>query len=145
MFWWWERLDQRNFYPNYRTVSGFIADIPWNSGEIKAAEASCSEDDVRVIGLRTTQSAWLWLFNRDASWNKSVVEGRAPTAVTTAELHIEGVGSGQFEIQWINSWTGELIDTVQVNHKSGELLKLRVPAFERDIAVRLKLGGGQPR
>ncbi|HEY5913608.1 MAG TPA: DUF5060 domain-containing protein [Verrucomicrobiae bacterium] len=51
MFWWWERLDQRNFYPHYRSLSRFIAEVPWTGGELRSITARCSEPRVRVVGL----------------------------------------------------------------------------------------------
>ena len=38
MFWWWERLDQRNHYHHYRPLADFVADIPWTTAGLQSAQ-----------------------------------------------------------------------------------------------------------
>jgi hypothetical protein len=133
MFWWWERLDQRNAYPVYRPVSRFIADVPWTRGELKPAAATCSDARLRLVGLQTRDRAWLWLFNPEASWTKVAVEKRLPSRITGATMEVKALSGGTCRVRWVDPRQGDLISEQKLLLLNG-ILRLAVPDFDRDIA-----------
>ena len=133
MFWWWERLDQREAYPVYRPVSRFIADVPWTGGKLKPVAATCSNARLRLAGLQTRDRAWLWLFNPEASWTRIAVEKRLPSRITNATMEVKALSAGTFRVRWVDPRQGALISEQKLPLQNG-VLRLAVPGFDRDIA-----------
>jgi len=133
LFWWWERLDQRDFYPQYRPLSRFLADVPWTGGELRAATGQSSDPRIRTVGLRAGRRSWLWLFNREAAWEKIVVQQRAPAPVRGAKLALSDCPDGAYMVQWWDTRVGKVLrrDTAAA---SGGLLRLSPPEFSHDLA-----------
>ncbi len=136
MPWWWERLDERDHYPDYRPLSRFIADVPWNGGEVRAFTGESAKGAVRVVGLRTKSQAWVWFFHRAAAWKHIVTEKQAPAAVTAAAFELEDLPAGDYSVQWWNTSTGEVVDRASVRSEQGRLA-LTAPEFTHDIACRV--------
>lgn len=136
LYWWWERLDQRNAYPIYGPLSTFLRDVPWNSGEIEVVSVPVKDERLRVTGLRAQNRAWLWVFNREASWEKIVVDRSAPSRIEGAVLELEGVPSGRYRVTWVDTRNGAVLD-VEEQMAAGGNLRLAPPAFTQDIACRV--------
>ncbi len=136
MFWWWERLDQRNFYPQYLPLSRFLADVPWTGGQLQPLQCKCSDSLVRVIGLRTPDHAWLWLFNRQASWSKIVLEKQTASAVSNAQISLPNFAIGNYAIQWWDPHKGSVVRQETCEKKNASLL-IVAPEFSRDLACRI--------
>ncbi len=136
MFWWWERLDQRNAYPIYRPLSRFIANVPWTCGQVKSATLTCSNRQVRPVGLQTTDQAWLWLFNPEASWARIAIAKRLPARIAGAKLEVNGLAGGTCRIRWLDPRQGTVVCEEKLPLREG-VLRLSVPDFERDIACAI--------
>jgi len=137
LFWWWERLDERNVYPLYQPVSRFIADVPWNSGTVQPLATQCSNETMRRIGLRAGERAWLWCFDPEASWARVVTQRQVPPECENLVLELPGFHQPSYQIVWSDTRTGKALrqDTVQPDHG---ILRIAVPAFRRDIACRIR-------
>jgi hypothetical protein len=136
MFWWWDRLDQRTVYPQYRPLSAFIRDVPWNSGEIQPVAVKCSDETLQVLGLRAGHRNWLWLFNPAASWSGIVIGQHAPGEIQGASVRLEHVPSGHYRVEWWDTHTGTLISKEARLAVDGELV-VTPPSFTEDIACKL--------
>jgi hypothetical protein len=137
MFWWWERLDERNVYPLYRPVSRFIADVPWNGGEVRPLVARCSDEHVRMVGLRAGNRAWLWLFDPAASWAHVVTEGKTPPERAGLTLDLADYPAQNYRVAWWDTRRGEVLRRETVHTTA--TLHLAVPTFRGDIACRVGL------
>lgn len=133
MFWWWERLDQRNAYPLYRPLSRFMATVPWNSGELRAAAVTCSDARLRVVGLQSTDRAWLWLFNPEACWTKVAIEKHLPARITGLGLGLKNLPRAGYRTRWIDTHTGALVSEDLLPAADGPL-RLSVPDFTGSLA-----------
>lgn len=138
LFWWWERLDQRSFYPAYRSLTRFIRDIPWTSGTIRDAVLSTGQDRLRLVGLRTDNAAWLWVFDREASWNRIVGGAGEPSPVRDSAITLDGLPDGPCRVEWWDTRRGEVL---RQEHAEviGQRLTLGLPEFRRDIAARVRM------
>jgi hypothetical protein len=105
---------------------------------VRTVASTCSDERVRVVGLRAADRAWLWLFNREASWNKSVVEAKTPHPVSGAQLVLTDVPTGSFEVTWTDPWTGETLESAKATAEADGALRIRAPNFQRDIAARIR-------
>jgi hypothetical protein len=133
MFWWWERLDQHNFYPHYRPLSRFIADVPWNSGEVKEASVSTMAPSARVLGLTARNRAWLWVWNREAAWNTIVLAGRKPSQLSGVVLEVANFPSGAYTLRWLDTQSGAMLREEKACVQDGSL-RVTAPPFVRDVA-----------
>jgi hypothetical protein len=136
MFWWWERLDQRNFYTHYKPLSRFVADVPWNSGRVALASVDCSTEGVRVLGLKAQDQAWLWLYHRESAWANAVSAGRTPTAVTNAIVVLKDMPAGLFRVRWSDTREGGTLREESLASEGG-ILQITAPPFTHDVACRV--------
>jgi hypothetical protein len=135
-FWWWERLDQANVYPLYGRLSQFLADVPWNSGWIKPAAATASGVELILLGMRTPDRVWLWMFDPRASWRETVTLGKTPPLVRSAVLTLLECESGPWKIRWWDTHKGIWSEEAKRPAQDGKL-SLQIPDFTGDIAVQL--------
>jgi hypothetical protein len=136
LFWWWDRLDPRNVYPMYRPFSKFVADVPWTSGEIKAAPATPSNTRLTVVGLQAGKRGWLWFFDQNASWSKIVMEKQPPGPIEKAEIELKPWPDGPCSIQWWDTKEGQVIGDETRTAQNGSL-RLAAPVFTRDVACKI--------
>jgi len=134
LFWWWERIDQRGGYTNYATVSRFIADVPWNGGEVQRLEARCSEPAMRVIGLRAGKRAWIWIFDPASSWQRVAVEKQEPPERGDLVVEIPWPFTSARAEWWHTRGGGANAHKEAAREGT---LRLVVPSFQRDIAGRV--------
>ena len=136
MYWWWDRLDQRNVYPIYRPLSRFIADVPWTSGQVQPAAIICADERLRMAGLQAKDRAWLWFFSRDASWQKVVIEKGTPAVVAKAEAQLQNLPNGSYRIQWFDTREAKELGEERRVAEDG-VLQIEAPNFVRDIACKI--------
>jgi hypothetical protein len=136
MYWWWERLDQRDVYPTYRPVRDFIADVPWNGGEVQAASVAAGDERVRAVGLRAGSRMWLWLFRRTASWQNVVIEKRTPSQAENVEVELQELPAGPYRLQWWDTREGKVLLEKKASVVNGKL-RVAAPPFVRDIACKI--------
>ena len=136
LFWWWDRLDQRHHYPLYRPLSRFLAEVPWTSGDICPFQGLAAGERVRVIGLRARERAWIWLFNREAAWDRVVVQQKTPSWVAGAEFVLENQPGRRARLEWWNTDTGQVQREERVQVEQGQL-RLHIPDFATDIALKI--------
>jgi hypothetical protein len=137
LFWWWERLDERNVYPFYRPVSAFVADVPWTSGDVKPVALGLDDRRLRVVGLQAQDRVWLWLFHRAASWKETITGKRLPTELSDIALELRELPEGAYRVEWWDTRTGGILRSDQIESRERGL-RLTAPTFTRDLAVKVK-------
>jgi hypothetical protein len=135
--WWWERMDERDVYPLYRSVSAFVADVPWTGGELRAVTLGTADERLRIVGLQATDRAWLWLFHRAAAWEHVVTQQQTPPELSDAAVELRGLPAGNYHLEWWDTRTSEILKTDQSEADPGGL-RLVAPAFSRDLAVKVR-------
>lgn len=136
MFWWWETLDQMGAYREYRALAGFLADVPWTTGELGEAAAEVRGATVRVVGLSGKACAYLWLSDPQATWHAAVVEKKKPGEIRGGTLEVRGLAPGRYRVTWWDTREGKVLSEETAEAKDGPL-RLSVPAFTRDVACKL--------
>lgn len=135
--WWWERLDERDHYRHYRPLSRFLADVPWTGGELRPFTDETAGGAVRVVGLQTSEAAWVWCFHRAAAWRRQVTEGRPPGTVREARVRLRGLRPGTYRVQWWDPQTGNIREggTLALTGEEGHL---PTPEFAWDLALKVR-------
>jgi hypothetical protein len=135
-FWWWETLDQQDAYRHYRPLARFLADLPFTTAGLKEVAATVSTEEVRPVGLQGSDCAYVWLFHRQATWWNQVVDRKTPTEVRGATLEIRGLKPGSYRALWWDTSEGKPLREPAAAG-TGQPLRLEIPAFSRDIAVKI--------
>lgn len=135
LFWWWELLDPTDAYRHYAPLSKFMADVPLDAG-LEATSARAAGGDLRVIGLQGRGSAYLWLFNPQATWWNRVVEKKTPGTVASARLELPGLPPGTYRILWWDTDRGVAIHESEVKLQTGNLT-VEIPSFANDLACKI--------
>ena len=135
MFWWWEMLDPMDAYQHYRPLSEFLRDVPFTTAGLKNTGATAG-NPLRVLGLQGKDSAWLWLSDPQATWWNIVVEKKTPPEVRGAALEVPGLAPGSYRVTWWDTRRGKTVKEEKSSAAKGTL-RLRVPAFSRDIACKI--------
>jgi hypothetical protein len=133
MHWYWDDIHKRDLYGHYAPVSRFVADIPFTTAKLQAAEAACDRG-LRVVGLQGPDHAYVWVQDPASTWQRAA-DGEKPGRIEGAALTIKGL-AGAFRVQWWDTWKGAPIAEQTVRAEDGAV-RLTVPAFSRDVACRL--------
>jgi hypothetical protein len=97
--------------------------------------------NVLVCGMQSESVAVLWLQNRESSWYNHARDAVQP--VDAFRLAARGLSDGLHDVQWWDSWKGELIRTDQVEVRDG-VLPLTVPPLKTDIALKIRASKDDP-
>lgn len=135
--WWWERLDQRDVYSQYRPLSKFLTDVPWTSGNLQPLKLETGNPDVRGMGLRADTKGWLWIFHREGSWAKMVIAKHPPDTVSKAHTTVKDMPNGIYAVRWWHTVDGTITREERVPAANGSL-QLSPPDFAQDIACDFK-------
>jgi hypothetical protein len=150
MFWWWDQLDRQDAYGHYRPLAAFLADVSFEGlqqtratvfslGVLKDNEQLC------LLGYQGNDSAYVWLFNPQATWWNLVIEKQRqgasplgqPTEIKGTTINIQGLQPGDYRVEWWHTYEGKIIEKEQVSFMGGAL-RVLVPPFSRDIACKIR-------
>lgn len=92
--------------------------------------------DVLVCGMKTPGLAMLWLQNKRSSWYNHGGGGDVGR-VDAFELAVEGLDDGRYQLQWWETWKGQVRRTEEVHVRGGRLV-LTLPSLDSDVAVKIK-------
>ncbi len=92
--------------------------------------------DVQTYGLSDGEMAVLWLKDTNSNWYQEL-NGGPIGPWRGVEVALPEMKPGAYAVEWWNTWTGKVMSTERRQAPAGELI-LRVPDFERDLAVKIK-------
>ena len=129
--WYWEKLDELNGYHDFKSLRDFADRIPLNSTSmltVSTSDINLNNTKVKAWGYREDDCAYLWLYDTDfTQYNKSA------SAIENLTLSV-ALNNGIYKVEWINTWTGEIISQSTATAHNG-VLELSAPAWCKDVAV----------
>ncbi len=134
MFWWWDQLDRQDIYHHYRPLSAFLADVSFAG--LRPIKATASDARLRLVGYGGSDRAYLWLADKNAIWWNLVVDKQQPAEIEGANVAIEGLDPGAYNVTWWLTFEGRTILNERISLAKGTL-RIPVPPFERDIACKV--------
>jgi hypothetical protein len=136
MTWWWESIHLANLYPHWSALAAFLQGIDIGRTNMRPAQFEGASDAVLPFGVSSGQAALVWLLGRACDWpdGAMVVE---PPPVVGAKVTLTGVEDGPWSVEWWDTLTGKRLAQGEASARGGALL-LEAPAFQADIAARLK-------
>lgn len=132
--WYWDDVQRRDLYHNYRGISAFAAQVPWTSGRLRQAVAACDKG-LRTVGLAGDNGVYLWISDPGATWWPVAMEGRLPQPIEGAVMQVE-LPAGAYQIEWWDTRKGEVTARQQVQSAEGRV-SVAVPRFAGDVACRI--------
>jgi len=138
MFWWWDRLDRMDAYPNYRPVAGFAEVIPFTRKTLQPVVGRDDRAGLRVLGLAAEGCGYYWIVRDRGTW-LSRLRGEGLPESAPATVTLPGLAPGHYQVTWWDTWKGVKVMTESLDVQSeGEAGKVRTPAFATDIAVQVE-------
>lgn len=140
MSWWWDNVvDPRDQYFHFGPVAAFVRGVDFAGQEFAVTTADTTAPDgrpLRVFALRGASVTLAWVKNMRHQWS-------APDAsvVTGATAVFDGLADGTWRATWFDTWGGGTTEGIGLVPAGGQL-RLAVPEFARDIAVRLERAEG---
>jgi hypothetical protein len=133
---WWEFNQTEIFTPvrlnDYKILNDFVKDIDFAHLSFKSSELSGENMDGYFMGADTTGFGWMKTYVGTTIAN-------APITLSYAKLN-----NGTYQLQWFDTWTGEILET-DTTVSVGGILPAEVTSEinNEDIAFKLyRLGDG---
>lgn len=136
MTWWWEHIHTGNLYAHWSALSAFLAGTGIGKAGMRPAHFESVEGPVLPFGVATHDEALIWLLDRACDWPDGAMEAN-PASVTGAKVALAGVDDGLWSVEWWDTLSGKRITAIEATAADG-VLRLQPPAFQADIAARLK-------
>jgi hypothetical protein len=136
MTWWWESIHTANLYPHWSALSNFLAGTGIGRADLRPAQFATVEGPVLPFGVATCDEAIVWLLDRACNWPEGAMEAD-PSPVDGVKVTLAGVGDGAWSVEWWDTLAGKRVATADAT-ASGGVLQLTPPAFQVDIAARMK-------
>ena len=136
MTWWWESIHANNLYAHWSALSGFLQGAGAARADLRPANFEKIEGPVTPYGMAARDHALVWLLDRGCDWPEGATNAN-PAAVSGASVILTGVGDGEWTVEWWDTLAGKSVAS-QTERATAGSLRLAPPAFQADIAARLR-------
>ena len=139
-FWWYEFADRQNLYPHLFGFSRFMAGddlrgVEWNYGEWPV---DGEKGGVRSFGMKGPERGRAWVFD-DAILES--LEEAAKTKHAGFSLPVPGLRPGQYAVEVWDTVKGEVLRRSQNSCGADGRLRVDLPEFTGDCAVKFRRTG----
>lgn len=139
LFWWWQLVEEENFYPKYDAISKFL-----KSEDMRDPELQMYTPELLIDGAEAGHLAAQCLKNRNRAlgWiyhseDFSSVDLQGNTMVTNLTLRMKDMCDGNFYVEFWNTIAGRPVAKISVQTEN-KVLIVNVPGFIRDIAFKIR-------
>ena len=132
--WWFNYIDPKDLYFQFRPVAEFVKGIPWTTEGFEKADLESSSGNLRALGLTCLRLTLLWLENREHTW-WNVTQNHPIEPVEGATVTVKGVQAGRYKVEYFDTWKGGVFAKSELRAKSGAI-HISVPMLKQDIAVK---------
>jgi len=136
MTWWWENIHSANLYRHWSALAAFLEGSGIGRADLRPAQFDKTDSPVTPFGVAAHDEALVWLLDRASDWPDGAMAANPPS-VAGAHVTLTGLNDGPWLIQWWDTLEGKPVSTIQATAARGSL-QLDPPAFQADIAARLK-------
>jgi len=136
MTWWWENIHTGNLYGHWSALAAFLEGTGIGRADLQRARFENTENSVTPFGVAARDEAFVWLLDRAHDWPDGAMDAN-PAPVAGAKVTLMGVNDGLWAIEWWDTRAGKRVADREAT-ASGGTLRLEPPAFQVDIAGRLK-------
>ncbi|OGV68012.1 MAG: hypothetical protein A2498_04555 [Lentisphaerae bacterium RIFOXYC12_FULL_60_16] len=138
LFWWWQLVDEENFYPQFQALAAFMNGEDRRDPAQVMRPVQLAPDNLaaRMAGqcLGTTNRVLGWLY-LTREYPHVETAGLAP--ITNLQVRLSDMQDGPLRAEFWDTIAGRIVShhTVTVSNRT---VVLDVPPFRRDIAFKLK-------
>ncbi len=139
LFWWWQVIDEENFYPKYLAIARFMKGedrrdpallpvvpvILQNGAMSETLDAQCLKNRRRALG---------WIFLTGAFQHR---DPAGTTVEAGVSLELTNLQDGSYDVEFWDTTAGRPVAKSKATTQYGSL-SVPVPAFARDIAFKVK-------
>jgi hypothetical protein len=136
MTWWWENIHSANLYRHWSALAAFLEGTAIGRPEMRPARFGKVEGAVTPFAVASTDKALVWLLDQNSDWPDGAAAA-SPPPVTGAKVTLAGLEDGPWTVEWWNTLEGKRLAASDAVASGGSLV-LEPPAFQADIAARLK-------
>lgn len=136
MTWWWESIHTANLYPHWSALSSVLEGTGIGRADLRPAQFENIEGSVTPLGVAARDEAFVWLLDRAYDWPDGAMEAN-PSPANDVKVTLAGLSDGVWSVEWWDTLAGKRLATSEAT-ASGSALQLAPPAFQVDIAARLK-------
>lgn len=143
LYWWWHNyIEPFDLYHHFTPVAKFVENIDWPAHDWKEIRLSRPNlpETLNVYGLTTEDEALVWIHD-PLAFRVVDEKGVKGPFQSSASVNIVGLADGAYQIQWVDTSSGEVIRTDDGNVRHlrhfGYGLELTPPEFWGDIAAKI--------
>jgi hypothetical protein len=146
LFWWWQVVEERNFYPEYAAVARFLQGVdPRNPAMVAAGQSATLRDgestnapNLQVVCMASRTNTTGWIYTPSA-FDANIPPVSEPDLCTQRFEHVQlvltNLEQGVYRVRFFSTTTGAPVRE-QDGRLRDDLLTVDVPGFTRDIAFR---------
>ncbi len=135
MHWnWASYIHKNNLYYHYAPIAFFFKDIDLrNTGNFNNLQSAA--DIIQYTGLKKKDRAYIWV--KDINNNfLNIKNGYIPAEISNQSVNLE-MNDGRYIIFFYDTYNEKIIGTGYKDCQGGKL-KVDIPGFKRDIAIRIE-------
>ena len=136
MTWWWESIHSANLYRHWSALAAFLEGSGIGRADLRPARFEKTDGPVMPFGVAARDEALVWLLDRACDWPDGAMVA-SPPPVAGVKVTLTGLDDGPWTVEWWDTLEGKRVGTSAAT-VSGGSLTLEPPAFQADIAARLK-------
>jgi hypothetical protein len=142
MFWWWQLIDEENYYPRYLALSRFMRGEDRRDPTLRPAAISCFAPegpaaDVEGVCLCGPTKGYGWIFRLSAFGEGAETGG----SLSNLTLRIPGLTNGTYAAEFWDTAEGAIIATETARVENGAV-QAPLPPLARDMAFKLRRTAG---
>jgi hypothetical protein len=136
MTWWWESIHSANLYRHWSALAAFLEGTGAGGADLRPARFGKVEGAVTPFAISSHSEALVWLLDSACDWPDGAKTAEPPP-VAGAKVTLTGLDDGPWTVEWWDTLEGKRVGSSEAT-VSGGSLELEPPAFQADIAARLK-------
>ena len=144
LFWWWQVIEEENFYPKYAALARFMQGEDRRDPEFRSErpvllvndtttsllDGQCLKSDTRVLG---------WIYRAQ---DFPDVDPTGKPTVEDLTLRLDEMEEGSYVVEFWDTMTGRMLETRDAAVEEGEL-EVATPPLVRDMAFKVKPSAGR--
>lgn len=148
LFWWWQVVEEQNFYPMYTAIAHFTAEIDYRDPQFQPVRLTPSftdgvavpEGQVGHVAMATPTRMIGWLFIRPCFLRQGEPLEKPLENLTLAW---SGCSNAIYRTAFHDTGTGKLLKQQDARPENGTL-RISLPPVSRDIAFKVYQPGMEP-
>jgi hypothetical protein len=147
LLWWFMYIDRKDKYDHYRALARFVGGEDRRNRDLEPDRANVSgppefERRVSALTLTNDRSGYAWVYDERAA--AEMPDPSDEVTIKNITVLLNGFQAGQYRAELWDTYTGKVVGVRTVTARGGRL-SVQLPAFEKDIALKIHQTGSEAR